>query len=253
MKMEYIETLEKEISDHFKEKLEEFHRRNPGSTLTESLDIWADRYSALYNTPSYMNDFVEEVLKPKFGITYPMLQESLRSEGTTFMRYVESLLRSRLTEGGIFDTEDNESEDKENARKLKARAVEDSINADEGSLDDVNDDALDTIMGNVELKDDDVESEASDSDDPEEKAKDKKAGIIKKLLGDSDIDISDEDSESLDSIMGKLAGKLGITEKVTLIRDILREKEESVIVEAISKGTGMTLEESRMALEMLDE
>ena len=222
-------------------------------TFNEALSTWADRYSAIYNTPSYVNEFVESSLKPKFGITYSDLQESLRSEGTTFMRYVESLLKSRFTEGGIFgDKEDSAAENQENADELKVKAIAGSIGADEDTLKDLDNDALDTLLGSVELKDEDVEKEV-DSDDPEEKADEKKAGIIKKMMGDDNLDLSDEDSEELDSLIGKLAGKMGITEKVVIIRNAFKEKDNSIIEKAIAKGTGMTLEESKMVLEMLDE
>ena len=222
-------------------------------TFNEALSTWADRYSAIYNTPSYVNEFVESSLKPKFDITYSDLQETLRSEGTTFMRYIESLLKSRLTEGGIFgDKEDDSAENQERADELKAKTIEGSIGAEEGTLDNVDDDTLDNLLGSVELQDEDVETEA-DSDNPKEKADEKKAAIIKKMMGDDNLDLSDEDSEELDSLMGRLSGMMGITEKVITIRDAFKEKDSSIIEKAIAKGTGMTLEESKMVLEMLDE
>ena len=251
--MDYIEALEREIVSHFGDKVREFQNRNSDMSLKEALSTWTDKYSAIYNTPSYVNEFVESSLKPKFGITYSNLQESLRSEGTTFMRYVESLLKSRLTEGGIFsDKEDDSAENQKKAEELKAKAIEGSIGAEEGTLDNVDDDALDNLLGSVELQDKDVEAEV-DSDDPKEKADEKKAAIIKKMMGDDNLDLSDEDSKELDSLMGRLSGMMGITEKVLTIKDAFKGKDSSIIEKAIAKGTGMTLEESKMVLEMLDE
>lgn len=251
--MDYIKALEKEITDHFEGKVREFQDRNSYMTFNEALSTWADRYSAIYNTPSYVNEFVESSLKPKFGITYSDLQESLRSEGTTFMRYVESLLESRLREGGIFGNKEDDSEkNQEEAKELKAKVIAGSIGVDEDTLDNLDDDVLDNLLGSVELQDDDVEGE-SDSDDPEESAKEKKAAIIKKMSGDENLDLSDEDDEELDSLMGKLSSGMKVDEKVIVIRNAFKEKDNSIIEKAIAKGTGMTLEESKMVLEMLDE
>ena len=255
--MDYIKSLEKEISDHFTEDFRDFYGRNPKLTETEALHNWAERYSALYNNPSYINGFVEEVLKPKFGINYQTLLETLRSSGTTFTRYVESLLESRLNEGIIFgDEEGDESQNQEDAEELKRKAIEQSIDADEGTLDSLDDESLDSLLGSVELKGDDgedVESEVDDDADVEDKANQKKSALIKKMLGSEDVDLSNEDGKELDSIMGRLSGLTNVSEKVYFIRDTFREKDSDTLQKLISKGTGMTLEESKMVLEMLDE
>lgn len=224
----------------------------------EALKSWAERYSAIYNTPSFINGFVEETLKPKFGITYQSLQETLRSSGTTFTKYVESLLESRLEEASIFNDieEGDESENQENAKDIKEDAIEKSIGAEKGSLSSLDDESLDTLLGSVELKGEDgedIEDEVEDTDNTEEKSNNKKSSLIKKFLGNDDIDLSDEDGEELDSIMGRLAGLMNVSEKVYFIRNTFKEKDITTLQKMVSKGTGMTLEESKMALEMLDE
>lgn len=255
--MDYIKALEEEISNHFKGDFQDFHGRYPELTEKEALHNWAERYSALYNTPSYINGFVEESLKPKFGITYQSLQETLRHSGTTFTKYVESLLENRLTEGSILgDEEGDESQNQENAKELKAKAIEQAVDADEGTLDSLDDESLDNLLGSVKLKGDDgeeAESEVDEDADTEEKANQKKSALIKKMLGSEDVDLSDEDGEELDSIMGRLSGLTNVSEKVYFIRDTFREKDSLTLQKLISKGTGMTLEESKLVLEMLDE
>lgn len=255
--MDCIKALEKEISDYFGEELQDFCNRYPKLTEKEALKTWADRYSAIYNTPSYINEFVEKILEPKFGITYQTLQETLRSSGITFTKYVESLMETRLQEGTIFKNlfGGDEGENQTNAKKLKTDAIESSIGAEEGALDDLDDSAIDDLLGSVELKGEDgekIEADVDQSADTEEKSKEKKSGIIKNILGNEDIDLSDEDSEELDSIMGKLSGAMNVTEKVCLIRDTFREKDTSTLQKLISKGTGMTLDESKTVLELLD-
>lgn len=256
--MDYIKALEEEISDHFTEDFRDFYGRNPELTEKEALKSWAERYSAIYNTPSFINGFVEDTLKPKFGITYQSLQETLRSSGTTFTKYVESLLETRLEEDTIFKnmSSGDEVQNQKKAGKMKARAVEQSINVDEGSLDSLDDSSIDNLFGSVQLKGDDgeeIEKEINQSGTPEQKANQKKSSIIKKMLGSEDIDLSNEDGEELDSLMGSLAGMMNVTEKVYFIRDTFKEKDSDTLQKLISKGTGMTLEESKMVLEMLDE
>ena len=255
--MDYIKALEEEISDHFTEDFRDFYGRNPKLTETEALHNWAERYSALYNNPSYINGFVEEILKPKFGINYQTLLETLRSSGTTFTRYVESLLESRLNEGIIFgDKGGDDSQNQENAEELKKKAIAQSIDTDEKDLDSLDDNAIDNLLGSVKLKGDDgeeIEASVDEDANTEDKANQKKSALIKKMVGSDNIDLSNEDSEELDSIMGRLSNLTNVSEKVYLIRDIFKEKDTLTLQKFISKGTGMTLEESKMVLEMLDE
>lgn len=251
--MDYIRTLEDKISGYFEADLRDFQERNH-MTLNESLEAWSDRYSAIYNTPSYMNEFIESILKPEFGIDYVTFQECLRSSGTTFMKYVESLMRARLNEGNIFGTEENsESDNKEKAEEIKTSAVEKAIGADEGSLDNLDDESIDTLLGSIDTGDEDIEADVNDSDDVEKKANTKKSSIIKKILGDSKVDLSDEDSDELDSILGRLASSVKIFEKVSIIKESFKDEDISVLEKLVSKTTGMTLDESRTALELMND
>ena len=196
--MDYIKELENNITDYFKEEVLDFMHRNQGMSLKEAVNTWADRYSAIYNTPSYINGFVEERLNPSFGITYTTLQETLRSEGTTFMKYVESLLKEELLgNNNIFGSDEDESSAKEEA--------------------------------------DDIKKE-----------------IINDTLGD-EVNLDNLDGEELDIVLGKIRNLTKVNEKVSVIKESLKDKDSDYIAKVVSKGTGMTLKESKMALEMLDE
>lgn len=196
--MDYIKELENNITDYFKEEVLDFMHRNQGMSLKEAINTWADRYSAIYNTPSYINGFVEERLNPSFGITYTTLQETLRSEGTTFMKYVESLLKEELLgNNNIFGSDEDETSAKEEA--------------------------------------DDIKKE-----------------IINDTLGD-EVNLDNLDGEELDIVLGKIRNLTKVNEKVSVIKESLKDKDSDYIAKVVSKGTGMTLEESKMALEMLDE
>lgn len=196
--MDHIRELEKNITLYFREKVLDFMRMNPEMTLREAVDTWSDRYSAIYNSPSYICDFVNERLNPDFGISYGTLQETLRSEGVTFMGYIKSLLREGLLgDNNIFDNKDEDDEAQEEADEVKKELINDA-------------------------------------------------------LGDK-VNIEDMEDEELDGLLGKVAMMFGkVNEKVSYIRENLKDKNTDYVIKAISKGTGMSLEESKEALELLD-